>query len=197
MRIKISGIQLGIFVVAIVLISGTAYYFTQNKMPNASTISGQPVIGSISSNAIGSPAPDFTLTTVDLSSGMPRKNVSLSDFKSSGKPTVFYFWATWCPFCRDELTKLKTIYPQYQDKVNFVVVDVDVEENSSIIANEVNSRGYPGIYTLPNVPMLQAYKIYETSTKYSLSRNGTILYSGAGEITPDQWLQIFNTAISA
>lgn len=198
MKVSFSGKQFGIFSAVIILIALAAFYFTQNPMmPNASTISGQQTVGSVTSNAVGNPAPDFTAVTVDLSSGTTGKNITLSDLKATGKPTILYFWATWCPFCRDELTKLKTIYPQYQDKVNFVVVDVDVEEDAATIAKDVNSRGYFGTFTLAPVPMLQAYKIYDTSTKYVIGRNGTILFSGSGEINDQYWINLFNQAISS
>lgn len=197
MKVRLKGWQIGILALVIGFVGGAAYYFTINSsLPNASSLGGQAVMGTVANN-VGSPAPDFTLTTVDLSSGLMGKNLTLADLKATGNPTIIYYWATWCPFCRVELTNLKSIYPNYQGKVNLLVEDVDVEENSSIIANEVSSRGYFGTYAIPNVPMLEAYKIYETSTKYVLSRNGTILYSGAGEITPQQWVQLFNTAVSS
>ncbi len=185
--LKIFALAIGIIAIA----AFEAYYFTVNpSMPNASSISGQQVVG-VTSNAVGNVAPDFTLTTVD------GKNISLSDLKSSGKPTVLYFWATWCPFCRDELTKLKTIYPQYQNQVNFIGVDVDVEENAATIKNNVAAQGFLGNYTVASVPMLQAYKIYDTTTKYVIGRNGTIIFSGSGEISDQYWQNLFNQAISS
>lgn len=193
MRIKFSGMQIGIFVAAIALIAIATYYFSlpRHSNPNASSLNGQQIVAVTTGNTVGNRAPDFTLTTVD------GKNLTLAYFKATGKPTVFYFWATWCPFCRDELTRLKSIYPQYQDKVNFVAVDVDVEESAQTITNEVNLRGYLGTYTLANVPMLEAYKVYNTATKYVIASNGTIIYFSPGEITSDQWIQLFNQAISS
>jgi len=196
MRLKISGKQFALYSILILVGSLAAYYFTQNPMPNASSLGGQQVIGSVP-NKIGDLAPNFTATTVDLSSGSAGENITLSDLKNTGKPTVLYFWATWCPFCRDELTNLKSIYPQYKDKVNFVAVDVDIEEDAGTIAKDVNSRGYLGNFTLASVPLLQDYKIYDTSTKYVIARNGTILFSGAGEVSKQYWINLFNHAISS
>lgn len=36
------------------------------------------------------------------------RNISLSDF--SGKPIILFFWATWCPFCVQELPNLQKQY---------------------------------------------------------------------------------------
>lgn len=196
MKVKLTALHIGIFAVIIGFVAAAYYFTTNSTMPNASSLSDQPVVGTVPS-AVGDPAPDFIATAVDLQSGLSGKNVTLSDLKASGNPTIIYFWATWCPFCRDELTKLKSIYPNYQSKVNFLVEDVDVEENSSMIANEVNSQGYYGIYLLPNVPMLENYKVYETATKYVIGRNGTILYSGAGEISSEKWEELFNSALAS
>ena len=46
------------------------------------------------------PAPDFTVYDID---GNPHK---LSDFR--GKPILLNFWATWCPPCREELTRVQS-----------------------------------------------------------------------------------------
>lgn len=198
MRVSFSGKQLGIFSAVIILIALASYYVIQNPMmSNASTISGQKTVESITSNDVGSRAPDFTVVTVNLSSGTAGKNISLNDLKATGKPTILYFWATWCPLCRNELTQLKAIYPQYQDKVNFVSVDVDIGEDAATIAKDVNSHGYLGTFTLDSVPMLQAYKIYGETTKYVIGRNGTVLYSVSDEISDQTWENLFNQAISS
>lgn len=31
---------------------------------------------------------------------------------ASGKPTILFFWTTWCPHCRKEIKKLNEMYPQ-------------------------------------------------------------------------------------
>lgn len=198
MKLKLKGIHFGIFAILIGFAAGAAYYFTLHpSMPNASSINGGSVVGQVTGKIVGEQAPDFSAQSVDLSSGSLGKNISLADLKATGKPTVFYFWATWCPFCRDELTKLKAIYPQYQDKINFVGVDVDVEETPQQIASDVNSHGFYGNFTIADVQMLQVYKIYDTTTKYVITRNGTILFAGSGEISNDYWANLLNHAISA
>jgi peroxiredoxin len=47
---------------------------------------------------VGTPAPDFTLTTLN------GKSVTLSDYR--GKPVMLNFWATWCPYCRRQIPYL-------------------------------------------------------------------------------------------
>lgn len=73
---------------------------------------------------------------------MPAKlNDAAADFKlldlggkeivfsvSSGKPALLFFWATWCPFCRDELPHLQEQYPDLR-KAGIDVLAIDVGES--------------------------------------------------------------------
>ncbi|MDA8353906.1 MAG: TlpA disulfide reductase family protein [Firmicutes bacterium] len=63
----------------------------------------------------GSPAPDFTLKTLQ------GEKVSLSD--NGGKPTIINFWASWCGPCREEMPLLQKAYEQYGDQVNFRLIN--------------------------------------------------------------------------
>lgn len=64
-------------------------------------------------------AADFKL--LDLTG----KEISFS--ASSGKPALLFFWATWCPFCRDELPHLQKQY-QGLKKAGIEVFAIDVSE---------------------------------------------------------------------
>lgn len=66
----------------------------------------------------GTPAPDFSLQSVDGGS------VSLADFR--GKTLVVNFWATWCPPCRSEMPDMEQVYTERKDDV--VVLAVNVQE---------------------------------------------------------------------
>ncbi|MDI9590721.1 MAG: TlpA disulfide reductase family protein [Acidobacteriota bacterium] len=58
--------------------------------------------------------------TVLTASGDP---VLLSEI-ADGRPLVINFWATWCPYCVDELPDFQDIYATYGDRVSFAFVDV-------------------------------------------------------------------------
>ncbi len=45
----------------------------------------------------------------------------------AGKPTVLFFWTTWCPYCRTELKDLNKMRPQ-MEKEGVVVFAVNVGE---------------------------------------------------------------------
>ena len=56
----------------------------------------------------------FTATTLD---GQPFDGMSLS-----GKPTVLWFWAPWCPICLQQAPGVREAVKRYGDKVNIVGV---------------------------------------------------------------------------
>ncbi|MGA7677333.1 MAG: TlpA disulfide reductase family protein [Dehalococcoidia bacterium] len=70
-------------------------------VPSATTTNAVPVPPTTAAKVVlevGTPAPDFTLTTLN------GKSVTLSDYR--GKPVMLNFWATWCPYCRGQIPYL-------------------------------------------------------------------------------------------
>ena len=62
-------------------------------------------------------APDFSLRDLQGNS------FTLSDYANK-QPVMLLFWATWCPFCREELKNLSSRYDQLtHDGMKFVAVD--------------------------------------------------------------------------
>jgi len=53
------------------------------------------------------------------------KTVDISSLK--GKPALFFFWTTWCPYCRTEIKMLDRMAPQMQ-KEGIEVFAVNVGE---------------------------------------------------------------------
>lgn len=74
---------------------------------------------------------DFTSETVD---GEPFDGTTLA-----GKPTVFWFWAPWCPTCRAQISGVGELAETYGDKVNVVGVgSLDEQEAIEGFAAEVS-----------------------------------------------------------
>jgi cytochrome c biogenesis protein CcmG, thiol:disulfide interchange protein DsbE len=66
---------------------------------------------------IGSPAPDFSLTTFD------GQNYKLSDLR--GKVVLVNFWASWCKPCEQEAADLENAWRNYQPGGEVVFLGVD------------------------------------------------------------------------
>jgi len=91
------------------------------------------VIGSCSQEATGPiVASDFTLETLD------GQKVSLSGMTSS-KETILVFWATWCPYCREELPAIQEFYNQNKNKIE--VLGISVGESKNQVQSYLNKAG--------------------------------------------------------
>lgn len=60
-------------------------------------------------------APEFTLKDYQ------GQEVKLSDFR--GKAVIVNAWATWCPFCKEELIDFAALQKEYGDKIAVIAVD--------------------------------------------------------------------------
>ena len=42
---------------------------------------------------------------------------------ANGRPSVVNVWATWCPYCIDEMQDFQALYDKYGDRIQFVMLD--------------------------------------------------------------------------
>ena len=115
--------------------------------------------------AVGSIAPDFEF--ID-SKG---KTVRLSD--NQGRPTLLIFWSGNCPHCEAVLPELKKLYAQYSDKVRFIGVSVDGDENTWRTALSKNEIPWVNIAELKgwDGKIIQDYYVYATPTFMEVDAN--------------------------
>lgn len=131
--------------------------------------------------------PDFTITTID------GKQYRLSQFREENKPLLLYFWASWCPYCSKDFDTVKNIYPKYDDKVTFLAIDLDVNEDAELIQRYKNKKNLIGIdFAEARTNVLSDYAIKYTTTKYAIGKNGLILYKGSGVFNEEQWEILLN-----
>lgn len=82
--------------------------------------------------ALGSPAaraaaPERLPADAPLGQSLDGKAVTLADF--AGKPVVVFFWASWCPYCRNELPVLERLQ-MAAGKEKLRVIAINVEERA-------------------------------------------------------------------
>lgn len=86
---------------------------------------------------VGDTPPAFKLSTLD--GGAVDYPAQLA-----GKVVVLRFWATWCPFCKDEMKMIQAVWSRSRDK-GFEVLAVNAGQEKADIADFVARLGvsYP------------------------------------------------------
>jgi peroxiredoxin len=140
------------------------------------TLTRTPIPAAAIGVTTGMYPPDFTLR--DVGTG---EQVNLSDF--AGRPVLLVFWATWCPYCANEMTDLKDIHTAYKDD-GLVVLAID--EGDAL----TDVEAYRTLYGLDFPVLMDAD--YEVTLVYRASSlphhvfigiNGRIMYTITGELS--------------
>ncbi|OGS20550.1 MAG: hypothetical protein A2252_09835 [Elusimicrobia bacterium RIFOXYA2_FULL_39_19] len=124
-------------------------------------------------DAAASKAIEFTLE--DLSG----KQVNLKDFTKK-KVVLVVFWATWCPYCVEEIPDLKNLYSKL-DKKSFEILSVNIQESKERVASFVSKNGVP--YTIlldKNASVAQSYKVNGIPYAVLVDKKGFVQYQGNG-----------------
>ncbi|MFF5380824.1 TlpA family protein disulfide reductase [Pedobacter suwonensis] len=106
------------------------------------------------------------------------KQVQLSSLK--GKVVFMNFWATWCPPCIAEMPSIGKLQERYKnnEKVAFVMVDVDGNMDSSKAFMKKNSYTLPVFVAMSEIP--QDYFSGSMPTTVILDKNVNIAYHHLG-----------------
>jgi peroxiredoxin len=112
-------------------------------------------------------APDFVLEDLE------GNKVALSDYK--GKVVLMTFVTTWCPYCREEIPELKTLYSLYGPQ-GFEVIAIYIQEPKKRVSNFVSDHNIPYKILLdPKGKVARAYEVRGVPTKFLIDRQGTII----------------------
>jgi peroxiredoxin len=180
-------IYLALSLVLMVFVYGCARgggHFGSADGQTSTSMQGQAVGANVGVNQ-GNLAPDFNIKTVDGS------RINLREY-TQDKPTVLYFFATWCPHCGNDLSALSKAYSQYSDKVNFLAIDLDLRESENQIISYRQRMNLGNMdFAAGNNNLLRDYNVVYTTTKYMIGKGGVILNKGTGEVNEHTWNQIF------
>ena len=120
--------------------------------------------------SIGSPVPDFELTTFD------GQSYRLSDLR--GKVVLINFWASWCKPCEQEAADLESAWRYYQPRGDVVFLGIawtDTEKKSLEYLAKFD-------ITYPNGPDLgtrisQAFRTTGVPETYIIDKNGNLAFA--------------------
>lgn len=126
-------------------------------------------------SAVGERATPITVLDLD------DKPVRL-DAMATGRPLLIEFWATWCDVCEALMPAVRAAHTRYGSQVDFVGVNVTVNESKSRVRRWVE-RERPPYRTLYDESGL-AVRTFEapvTSYVVIVDAQGIIRYTGVGE----------------
>ena len=114
------------------------------------------------------------------------KKLTEKDF--TGKPTVYYAWASWCPDCQQELPILNTLKEKYGDKVEFVGVAMisqkePIENGKKYLKEHSLSLNY---YSDVDSSFQKYHENTEIPTLIFTDKNGKIVKKSAGVLPQEE-----------
>ena len=136
---------------------------------------------------VGSPAQDFTATTVD------GEKVSLSSYK--GHPVWLTFGATWCAACKAEAPDIQAAYKKFEPK-GVVVLSIFIREDSATVKDYADRIGltFPKVAD-PDTRIASAYRVYGIPAHFFIDASGILREIKTGGQSPEQMAAAL-TAIS-
>lgn len=115
----------------------------------------------------GQQAPDFTLRELNGS------EVNFTKFRD-GKPAVVFFWATWCPHCREQLEEMNSRHSELEQKGIKLVV-IDIAEDSEVVRKYLSKRIISLQILMDHTGELaQTYSIIGVPTYFLINPQGTV-----------------------
>ena len=126
------------------------------------------------------------------------ETVKLSDFV--GKPIVINFWASWCPPCKGELPAFDEVYQEYQQRVNFIMLNLTdgVKETEESARAFYDESGYTfPIYFDDQLQGAYAYGAYSIPLTVIITAEGRIKEQHAGMLDKQSLISLFSEELDA
>lgn len=182
-RKKKSNGQLWVMLALIVII--IAVIFLLPSCGNRSAKGGASQSDSTTLVKVGDPAPDFTVALFDGS------QLKLSELR--GKVVLLNFWATWCPPCRQELTRVqKDLIDRFAGR-DFLFLPVSRGEKRSDVAAFREKTEYDFPMGLDSTRTI--YDRYATNfipRNFLIDRDGTVVAATIG-YSPEEFDKLIAT----
>jgi peroxiredoxin len=126
------------------------------------------------------PLPDVTDPAPEIALPNPDGTVlKLSDLK--GKVVVLHFWASWCPFCRQDNPALVALYNKYKDQ-GLEVYSVSLDTDKSKWKDAIQTQGLAWKNHVSDLKKwdsaaVETYKVDKTPYMFLIDKQGVIQVS--------------------
>src|SRR3989338_8890897 len=137
------------------------------------TVDGQPLPPPVIE---GSAAPAFSATDLN--------GVTRSLTEGRGQVVLLQFWASWCPFCRKDISLMKQLFAQHEGKglrIVTVSIDEDVEQLKAFVRGEGLPYPIISVSAKPDLPAL--YEMRGVPAYVLIARQGVIAGTWSGSVT--------------
>lgn len=74
--------------------------------------------------------------------------ISYDEAVKSDKPMLAVFYVDWCGYCLRFMPKFRILNTLYKNKYNFVMINVEGNQNTKALAEDVGIAGFPTVYIL-------------------------------------------------
>lgn len=121
----------------------------------------------------GMEAPDFTVQMFD------GKQITLSNER--GKVVLVNFWATWCPPCREELTRVESDLIERFKGQNFLFLPISRGEEREAVADFRSQMGYT--FPMGLDPERKIYDLYASNyipRNFLINEEGKVVMTSIG-----------------
>ena len=103
---------------------------------------------------------------------------------AGGKPLIINFWATWCPYCVDEMQDYQQLYERYGGVISFVMIDAADRSNEVKAAKEYvaeNGFTFP-VYYDTSYAAQRLFGIRAYPTTFIIGADGELVAQIPGRI---------------
>lgn len=111
-------------------------------------------------------APSFTLADAD-------GNELVLPTKQAGVD-VFFFWASWCPYCKALMPHLQSMQIEYGDDVRIYALNIRDDEDPVVFMQE---HGYDFVLLPEADPIMELYGVRSTPAVFLVDQKGTIHFN--------------------
>ena len=180
------GLLVAIIALVVIIVAGLFAYnaFSSARSQAASSSSAEVKSEWAEPSGTGPMLVDYD-AIVYTESGMPFAFSEIAD----GKPLVVNYWATWCPYCVQEMPDYLEIYRDYNGRVSFAFVDCADGKRETVgkAAAWLADNGFaelPAYYDVESEAQY-LYRVTSLPTTVVVSASGEVMTVSPGTIDPD------------
>ncbi len=121
---------------------------------------------------LGQRAPDFLTYDID------NKFLRLYDFRRN-KVVLLHFWATWCPYSRNSIDNVKSLWDKYNSR-NFQIISISRDYDLNALRNFISLYSLNWIHIHDTrYDVAQHYDVKIIPMCYLIDQNGIIKFANS------------------